>query len=229
MTTDFYKNIYNTDEYNKWVAQNAYVEAEKYLTEEEEVTLPDGYSVFSRQYMDMQDYRVLACLVKYELRKDGKCIFEYASIDDHCQVFKEFIKHSNGHTYYPFHIDLYGLSLLDLDTMEVFHYIPKGKEHDNDAPYGESFIITDIHYDPGTNLVAYGGCYWACPYDVMVGDLSDPMNVDPHLTSIGKMIHKESKEPDWHNIDFAGWNSDGVEVLIDDKEKRTFSKELFLD
>ena len=228
METEFYKNLYGTDEYNSWAAKSAYVEAEEYFQEEAEIVLPDGYSVFYRSYEHQEGYRILASFVRYQLRKDGKCIYEYTSIDHNTPVLKEFIKHSNGHTYYPFHIDLYGLSFLDLDTMEVYNYIPKGEEHDYDAPYGESFIITDIHYDPATNLVAYGGCYWACPYDTMVGDLSDPMNFDPHLKSIGKLMHQDNEDLPWYNIDPIRWTHEGLEVIIDDKKKRTFSKDLFL-
>ena len=75
---------------------------------------------------------------------------------------------------------------------------------------------------------AYGGCYWACPYDTMVGDLSDPMNFDPHLKSIGKLMHQDNEDLPWYNIDPIRWTSEGLEVIIDDKKKRTFSKDLFL-
>ena len=98
----------------------------------------------------------------------------------------------------------------DLDTMEVYNYIPKGEEHDYDAPYGESFIITDIHYDPATNLVAYGGCYWACPYDVIVLDFRDPMTAveagqwsDAYLECSG-----EDCDPD--EILFESWDGQNL-------------------
>ncbi|MBQ2802274.1 MAG: hypothetical protein IJF07_00030 [Lachnospiraceae bacterium] len=32
-------------------------------------------------------------------------------------------------------------------------------DNDYESVCGESFIITDIHYDPVTNLIAYGGCF----------------------------------------------------------------------
>ena len=64
------------------------------------------------------------------------------------------------------------ISYLDLDTLEVYNYIPEGYQHDCEILLGESFIITDIHYDRESGLIAYGGCYWAGPPNVMVGDFS---------------------------------------------------------
>ena len=51
---DFYKNIYDTPEYKKWAAKSSYAEAEQYLDEEAEISLPDGYSFFYRTYLDRE-------------------------------------------------------------------------------------------------------------------------------------------------------------------------------
>lgn len=223
----FYKNIYDTPEYKKWAEKSSYAEAEQYLNEEKEIPLPDGYSLFYRNYMDRDDYRIRARFGRYEFRKDGKCLYEYTSIYD-LVPFEKFIEHSNGHRYYPFHVDLYGISFIDVDTLEVYNYIPYGEESRTEGlPYGESFIIVDVNYDPETNLVAYEGCYWACYYDVMVGDLSDPLHFDPHLISVNEILYKNQDDLNWENLDFSKWSPEGLEVIIEEKEKRIFSLDLF--
>lgn len=90
-------------------------------------------------------------------------------------------------------------------------------------PNGESFIVTKVLYDPATDLVAYEGCYWAGPSDVMVGKLDDPLNFDPHLISINKMIDPESDE--CYEIDFGSWEADGITVKVEDAGTRKISLE----
>ncbi|WP_295094673.1 hypothetical protein [Ruminococcus sp.] len=178
-----YTNIYGTDEYKTRLESNSYVEADKYFIGETETELPDGFDLYERKYSHHSDNASYAFLKRCQLRKNGKCVYEYTSIDDHhLRTYKDFIFHSNGHRYYPFHIDLYGISYIDVDTLEVFNYIPRGYDNDYGSPNGESFIIIDIHYAPTTDLVAYGGCYWAGPSEVMVGDLSSPLSFNPHTS-----------------------------------------------
>ena len=157
-----------------------------------------------------------------ESKTDGtrKCLYEFTSIDEHHNPFQEWIHHSNGHRYYPFHISLYGISYLDIDTLEVFHYIPRGYDNDYGAPNGESFIITDIHYDPQSDLIAYGGCYWAGTSDVMVGVFRDPMQFDPHLCSVHEILDPEYEELD--DVDFDKWD-DGLLVKADGKSAEKIS------
>lgn len=73
--------------------------------------------------------------------------------------------------------------------------------------------MTDIHYDPSSDIVAYGGCYWGGPYDVMAGDLSDPLNYDPHLVSINSIIDPEYDEG-W-DVDFVCFEDGKLTVKTD--------------
>lgn len=209
-----YTNIYKTKEFDAWADQFSYAESPEYFRSESTITLPDGYSLLCREYRHSTEHTVHAYFNRYSFQKDGKCLYGYTSIDGHLQNFKEWIHHSNGHRYYPFHISLYGISYLDIDTLDVFHYIPRGYDNDYGAPNGESFIITDIHYDPHSDLIAYGGCYWAGTNDVMVGIFKDPMQFDPHLCSVHKILDPEYEELD--DIDFDRWD-DGLLVKADGK------------
>ena len=212
-----YTNVYGTDEYNKRIEKYKYVEDEKYFDDEDTITLPDGFSLHVTEYIHMEDKIVYAEMTKGELHKDGKCIYTFRSNDSSHKCYNYFISHSNGHRYYPFHIDLYGISYIDVDTLEVCHYIPRGEYNQYSEVFGESFIITDIHYDPQTNFIAYGGCIWAYPSDTMIGDFSEPLNFDPHLISIHRIIDPDYDECD--DVDFVQWTDKGAE-LTDDRKRR---------
>ena len=224
-----YTNLYGTEEYDERVRYSSYVEDEKYFAGEEVVELPDDFSLHIKKYIHRSEREIYARFLRCKLLKNEEVVYEYVSVDDQCRPFTRFINHSNGHRYYPFHIDLYGISYIDVDTLEVFNYIPRGQTNDMNLNVGESFIIMDIHYDPNTNLVAYDGCLWAYPYDVMVGDLSDPLGFDPHLVSIYDIL--DSKYESGYYIGFDSWESDGIVVELEfdyEKKKEFISMDVLL-
>ncbi len=222
-----YTNIYGTPAYLEMEEENRYVFDEKYFREEVITELPDGFSLYERNYIHMEDHAIHARGSKCELRKDGKCIYAYDSCDNHHTAYKDLILHSNGHRYYPFHVNLYGISYIDVDTLEVFNYVPRGHDNSYGAPNGESFIVTKVLYDPATDLVAYEGCYWAGPSEVMVGKFDVPLNFDPHLISINKILDPEGDE--CYDIDFAGWDDDGITVKVIGGERTGTAKLSFED
>ena len=207
-----YTNVYDTPEYLKMYEENSYVFDEQYFREEKNTELTDGFSLYERTYIHQDEHAVYARGAKSELRKYGKCIYAYAPCDNHHVPYKEIIHHSNGHRYYPFHVNLYGISYIDVDTLEVFNYVPRGYDNSYGMPNGESFIVTTVFYDPASDLVAYEGCYWAGPYNVMIGNLADPMNFDPHLISINLIFDPENEG--CCDTDFISWDKDGITVKI---------------
>ena len=209
MSTEYSdKNVYGTESYRQYIETQKYVLNELYLQETEIIPLPDGYSLEITLYADADAHTEMQ---KCTLMQSGKEVFSYLCNYDHPGVFKTFIHHRNGHRYYPFHVDLYGISYLDLDTLAVFHYIPEGYSHDPQYPCGESFIITAIHYDANTNLIAYGGCYWACPSGVTVCDFSDPLHVHPALLDIREIVDPDE---DGYGIDFKAWRDGQLVVTV---------------
>lgn len=202
--------MYNTEEYNRLIERQKYVLDEKYFSERESVELPDGYVLETAVYDDIEDEVFRAALVKCTLKHNGETVHEWISTYSHPRVFTEFIRHSNGHKYYPFHVDLYGISFLELDTLKVFNYVPEGYQHDSEYPLGESFIVTDLHYDINTDYIAFGGCFWAGTYDVMVMKLPNPLDFEMKMVGIHDIV-----EPDWDiydDIDFAEWQGDKLLV-----------------
>ncbi|MDE6780432.1 MAG: hypothetical protein K2J40_03110 [Ruminococcus sp.] len=221
-----YKNVYGTDEYNRFIDKQRYVTDDRFLSETEIYELSDGFSLEISTYEEerqSKSHTVFIAVQKAALKNADSTIYEYYCFYDHTRPFTEIIHHKNGHRYYPFHIDLYGISFLDVDTMEVYNYIPEGYEHDDKYMCGESFIITDIHYDKESNLIAYGGCYWAAPYEVMVGDFSDPLNFNPHLVSLRNILDPEY---DYDDIDFKEWKNNRLYALCDSEEKSVSIEEL---
>lgn len=204
-----YRNLYGTPEYDAYLEAQKYVLSESYFTGKEQVSLPEGFSLELETYShteDMGTYSVKAAfLQKCAIRRDGQTVYEYLCTYGHAP-FREFIYHESGHRYYPFHINLYGISYIDVDTLEAYNYIPEGYQHDSEYLFGESFIITDIHYDPDSGLTAYGGCFWAGPGNVMVGDFSCPRDCGYPLEDMQKLIDPYYDQYD--ELGFECWNKE---------------------
>ena len=223
-----YKNVYNSEKHKKFIDSQRYVIDDKFLDRTENYELSDGFSVEYSIYSDIEQknkqYSIKKAVAsKIILKNADKTVYEYYCFYDHVKPFTEIIHHKNGHRYYAFHVDLYGISFLDVDTLEVYNYIPEGYEHKEEYMCGESFIITDVHYDKESNLIAYGGCYWAAPYEVMVGDFSDPLNFNPHLVSLRNI---SDPEYNYEDIDFKEWKDGKLYILCDKEEKSLSADEL---
>lgn len=220
-----YRNMYG--ECFNGFGKYAYVECEKYFSGEENFELSDGFSVNVKSYADIEkkspQYQIMkASLRRCELLKDGVSVFSWADTDSsNPREFFDIIHHSDGHRYLPFHIGLYGISYLDLDSGEVYHYIPEGYQHPIEWTYGESFIVTGVFYDNGSDLVAYEGCYWGGTSDVMVGDLSKPLSFEPRLISVHELIDPEYEEID--DIDFARFEGGELIVKCDSKTEKAIA------
>lgn len=143
---------------------------EKNYKEEKKICLSDNLSAIARHYYaSSENVRHIsgADVVFFE---NGTEIYKYRCYDDSA-VFYKLIHHSNGKDYILFRRDLYGHSVLELKTLRDFHYYPAchlKKEGD------ETFIWCDPVYNPKNNLMAVFGCYWACPYDLVLLDFSNP-------------------------------------------------------
>lgn len=122
----------------------------------------------------------------------GTIVFQYRTDDDDAD-FIALIQHSNGHEYFLFRTGLYGYGVYDLAAKQEFCYIP-------DAP--ETFIWTDVHYNPTVNMLAVEGCFWACPMGVILLDFTDPMKesewVDVTL-ALDRTYVKQDNFSRWHN------------------------------
>lgn len=227
-----YKNIYGTDEYNKFIDTKRYVIDDKFLYKEGNCELSDGFSVKYSIYSDVEQkdeqYSITKAVAsKIILKNADKKVYEYYCFNSYSNGFNDIIHHKNGHRYYAFHVDMYGISFLDVDTLEVYNYIPDGYKHNDNRMCGESFLIYNVHYDIKSNLIAYYGTYLGMVYDVMVGDFSDPLNFNPHLVSLSDALNNKY-DVYYDELDFKEWKNNRLYVLCydDNKEKSLSVEEL---
>lgn len=216
-----YENVYFNPQYQALFTKNqqAYGKDECFLKADSK-NLENGYVVCWDSYGECRRAKngalykhtfIQRCRFLYE----ETILFEYDSIYDMGYV-SAIIKHQNGKSYFLFKTDLYGLNVYDMQNKDVFYYVPEGYQHNYHQIYGESFIITSIYYDDKTNLIAYEGCYWGGPCDVMVGDFSNPMNFNPILKSVHEMIDPEYECYD--DIDFDKWEDGKLYIIADGKK-----------
>jgi len=133
----------------------------------------------------------------------GATIYQYR-IDDDDGDFISLIRHSNQHEYFLFRTGLYGYGLYDLTSKQEFFYIP-------DEP--ETFIWTDAHYNPITNMLAVGGCFWACPNGVTLLDFSDPMKETKWVDVISSLDGGYDK---YDGLDFIRWHNNNLILKADE-------------
>ncbi len=88
--------------------------------------------------------------------------------------------------------DYQGQTAINLRTGERRDYVPK------EWMKGHGFCWVSIRPSPDAKYVAVEGCVWACPYELVVYDLSDPMNLPYSVI--------DSIDDFW---EFERWNSDG--------------------
>jgi len=78
------------------------------------------------------------------------------------------ITHVNGNEYLLCGEDYQGQTIVNLSNGMSRSYFP-------DAGYeGGAFCWTAAHPSPGSRVIAVEGCYWACPYEVVLYDFSSP-------------------------------------------------------
>ncbi|MBK5145659.1 hypothetical protein I2494_18455 [Budviciaceae bacterium BWR-B9] len=131
------------------------------------------------------------------LNSKNDIIYRYRNLDDSGD-FCKLITHSNGNLYLVFRIELYGYSVFNITENKAFHYIPEENE---------TFIWTDILYNPLNNILVVSGCFWACPFGIHILNFSEPM-----IETTWVDIHKELEDgyDKYDDIDFARWENDNL-------------------
>ena len=210
-----YSNVY--DEVYGHQAEHDDLYDEDNSEQEETKDFGEGISRYMRVYRKPVSHRTVRIGIRCELRRDGKPICTYANCDGRTNDCEQLIHHADGHRYFAFKEGLYGICYLDVDTLEEYRYVPRGYYNNYSYQMGESFIITGIHYDERSNLVAYSGCYWASSSDVKVGRLDDPIRFEPYLVSIHDLFDPDYDNPKYEDIDFVRWEEDGLIVQTIDK------------
>ncbi len=177
---------------------------------EREKELESGYLVRYYYYADEENCKPGYAPVDGEicrLFKDDNLIFEWKNTDGHSRM-ASIIHHADGYTYFVFDEDLYGYSVMNLDSLQCMHFIPAESYGTYPDEFKETFIWCDCFYNPENNLLAVDGCFWACPGDVIVLDFKDPMTavVPNDWHSIYRKYRCD--DPDLDDIEFDSWDND---------------------
>lgn len=201
-------NYYGTDEHKRQMEELDKGIFSKLSLEaaDREKVLENGYVI--KFYVADNDHQMGCTPENAEvcrLYRDNELIFEWKKIYGKSLMAK-IIHHSDGNEYFVFNEDLYGYSVLDLNTMECMHYMPAQSYKENSEEFEETFIWCDCFYNPEMNLLAVEGCYWACPYSLIVVDFSNPLipvEVEDWLDVLNKMVELDLDTP---HISFEKWD-----------------------
>lgn len=150
-------NVYHSHEYQDYRREFAvfFCEACRDQCSGEKKVLTDGYCVRSDSYMSKSSR---FCLSRHRLLDNGgQVVYTWDNINNDGEFYSLFL-HSNGNHYLIFREDLYGYSVLEVETGQAVHYFPDRSWQ----PGWETFIWTGVRYDIRSSLLAVSGCYWAC-------------------------------------------------------------------
>lgn len=202
-------NIAYTEEYEQRRKNSDDYFMPQYLRNcsEKIVQFTDKYSVKSRFYSGEKDG--YPCIMSENELLDGNedVIYTWRNLDGNGVV--SLFKHSNDRHYLIFCIELYGYSVLEIESGLTFNYIPSQSYPRDSETFEETFIWLDASYDPKSNLLAVGGCFWACPESVLVLDFTDPLC--EHPAEMWKDVHTEL-DADYNlygHISFDHWEENG--------------------
>jgi len=134
----------------------------------------------------------------------GAEVYRWRNLDDDGE-FTEIIHHSDGRLYLLFRIDLYGYGVYDLTGQREFFYIPDEKE---------TFIWTDVHYNPVNDRLAVGGCFWACPNGIHLLDFSEPMRETAWVDVLWEL---DGGYDTRDMLDFIRWEGSSLILESDDE------------
>lgn len=206
-------NAAATQKYKKYQEEFLPLFKTENLSKKEQLQLSGTYNISIEKYS--------AKIGEYNRRgsrsfffKGEEFIKEWYCIDDDAQ-FYSLIIHKDGREYLVFKQDLYGYSVLDIEKRSIMQFFP---EYSLDT--GETFIWTDIHYNQANNILAVGGCYWACPYSVQLFNFTDPMSETPVFVDIISCLDGDYDV--YEELEFMAWEEDRLKLkafLFESEEK----------
>ena len=218
-------NIAYTDEYIKKFNKICNLIFSYDKTETNSIKLSNNYTLNCVEYTGKSIHGGIGDGAKCTLLDiSNNPIYEFDMTDLPSKIYFDIIHHENGSDYFIFKRELYGYSVLDINSLKSFHYIPD--VHINDD--GESFIWADIFYNRNTNILAVEGCFWACPYSIILLDFSNPMTIYENQIPIEDILNDICVEQNIDlgdlntgDINFKSWNKDNsLTIIVGDNDNR---------
>lgn len=167
----------------------------------------DGYTVSTRYFSGKVPgwpYALHACESAL-LDGDGRILYTWQCLNDDAR-FNRLIRHRNGNRYLIFRSDLYGYSVLELESGRECHYIPLESEPERGEDFRETFIWTGAAYHLESGLLAVPGCYWACPGSTIVLDFQNPLVLQERWLELHEVVDPGCDKYD--DLDFVGWDTE---------------------
>jgi hypothetical protein len=113
------------------------------------------------------------------------------------QFWHTWLQHPNGNEYLLCGEDYQGYSVLNLSTGKYQAYFPE-------AGYkGSGFCWAAVYPSPDSLVLAVAGCYWACPYELVLFDFRNPA-----ILPYPELARFEALDG------FDGWKDNDTVVLI---------------
>ena len=205
-------NVAYEKRYQDWRAQYDYLFAPENRSpqQDEQIPLTDGYSVRSKVYFHNGDLNLDGSENEL-LDKEGRVQYAWRNLDTDAEFCTMFC-HSNGSHYLIFRTELYGYSVLEVESGREMHYVPACVHPEEGQEAEEVFIWTSADYDPDSDLLAVTGCIWACPYSIIVLDFSQPLQPQPPERWLDVRNIVDPDDSRFDHIEFARWE-DGALVL----------------
>jgi len=205
-------NIAYEKRYQDWRAQYDYLFApeNRFPQQDEQFSLADGYSVRSKAYFHEGDLYLNG---RENELLDNECKVRYAwrNLDTDAE-FCSMFQHRSGNHYLVFRTELYGYSVLEVESGQEMHYVPACIHPEEGQKFEEVFIWTSADYDSGTDLLAVTGCIWACPYSTIVLDFSRPLQPQPSKYWLDLRHIVDPDDTRFDDIEFVRW-ADGTLIL----------------
>lgn len=149
----------------------------------------------------------------------GKVLYRWCNLDNDLNFFRV-IHHNDGTDYLIFRQNLYGYSVLNLQTMQDFHYIPDNSFPPGKKNFAETFIWTDAFYEPQSSLLAVSGCFWARPCSIIVLDFSQPMKMNENWVDIHLLL--DADYDIYEDINFLKWADEALILKGVENSAETF-------
>lgn len=106
--------------------------------------------------------------------------------------------HPDGHDYLLCGEDYQGQTVIQLDTGKRTDWLPE------EAAKGLGWCTVSYLPSPNMNSIMVEGCYWACPYEIIVKDFSNPLELP------WKILKIEGTEQDARFLDDSSYKEDYV-------------------
>ena len=200
-------NIAYTEEYNTYLNEYKAIFDDANYKETEIIDLSSEYSMEIISYSGSINGRNLTASENILKDHSGKETYRFRNMDTGGD-FRKLITHSNGRQYLIHKTDLYGYGVFDLALGKEFRHIPKGPE---------SFIWTDVDYNPSNNKLVVSGCFWACPYGTHILDFTNPMT-ETDWIDVQRIVDEDYEKYD--DVDFSGWDGDMIILKVYDNDSR---------